>query len=228
MENGAFVEIEYTGRIKETGEIFDLTDEKTAKENKIYSPKKKYGPATIIIGENMILKGVEETLKTMKHGDTKKITLNPEQAFGKRDPNRLKVFALSHFQKQKIYPVVGQFITLANDVSGKVISVSAGRVKMDFNHPLSGKTLEYDLKLDTEIKDPVKKIEFMLTRLLGYDKKDKGIAISGEKAEISLPNAAKLSGEIKSKITEQLKKYIPEIKEIEISYKNPKVANTTQ
>ena len=222
MENGAFVEIEYTGRIKETGEIFDLTDEKTAKEHKIYNPKTKYGPVTIIIGENMILKGVEETIKTMKPGDTKKTTLDPEHAFGKRDPNLLKVFSLSRFQKQRIHPVVGQFITLSNNLSGRVVSVSAGRVKMDFNHPLSGKTLVYDIKLNTEIKEPSKKIEFMLTGLLGYDKKDTEIAISGESAKLSLPNAAKLSTEIKSKISEQLKKYIPELKEIEISEKSDK------
>ena len=223
MENGAFLEIEYTGRIKETGEIFDLTDEKTAKDNKIYSPKTKYGPVTIILGENMILKGVEEELKTMKSGETKKITLAPENAFGKRDPNMLKVFALSRFQSQRIYPVVGQFITLGNNTSGKVISVSAGRVRLDFNHPLSGKSLEYELKLDSEIKDPAKKIEFMLTGLLGYEKKDTEITISGENAKISLTNAAKLSAEIKSKITEQLKKYIPEIKEIEIAEKTGKI-----
>ena len=223
MENGAFLEIEYTGRIKETGEIFDLTDEKTAKENKIYNPKTKYGPVTIILGENMILKGVEEELKTMKSGETKKITLAPENAFGKRDPNMLKVFALSRFQSQRIYPVVGQFITLGNNASGKVISVSAGRVRLDFNHPLSGKSLEYELKLDSEIKDPPKKIEFMLTGLLGYEKKDTEITISGENAKISLTNAAKLSAEIKSKITEQLKKYIPEIKEIEIAEKTGKI-----
>ena len=223
MENKTFIEIEYTGKIAETKEIFDLTDEKLAKENNIYNPNTKYGPMTIIIGENMILKSLEEHLKKMKPKETKKITLNPEEAFGKRDPKLLKIFSLAHFRKQKITPIPGQYITLANNVQGKVLSVSAGRVKIDFNHPLSGKTLEYDIILNKIVTDQNEKIASLLEKTLGFDKKDIQVSSTKEKTTITLPTPQEIPKEAKSKITEIITKHIKDIKEIEVIGKSQKL-----
>ena len=57
-----FVEIEYTGRIKEDGTIFDTTEEKVAKENGVYNKNADYSPAVICVGENNILKNLEEQM----------------------------------------------------------------------------------------------------------------------------------------------------------------------
>ncbi|MFH1433137.1 MAG: FKBP-type peptidyl-prolyl cis-trans isomerase [archaeon] len=226
MKDGTFVELEFTGRITETGEIFDLTDEQLAKENKIYNPKTRYGPVTIIIGEKMILKSLEDAIKKMKPQEKKKITLSPEESFGKRNPDLMKVFSLAHFRSQKITPVVGQIITLGDNVSGKVLSVSAGRVRIDFNHPLAGRTLEYDLKLNKEITEPLDKIENIMNGSLGISKKDMTIQMTKEKATIELKNAEKIPNEIRSKIIESIKKHIKEIKDAEIIAPKTEVANT--
>ena len=226
MENKTFIEIEYTGKIAETGEIFDLTDEKTAKEKNIYNPNTKYGPATIIIGENMILKALEDNLKKMKQKETKKITLTPEEAFGKRNPQLLKIYSLAFFRKQKITPIQGQYITLGNNLQGKVLSVSAGRVKIDFNHQLSGKTLEYEITLNKIITDQKEKITRLLEKTIGIDKKDIQITSTKEKTTITLPTKQELPKEAKSQIAEMIKKHIKDIKEIEITEKITKTANT--
>ncbi|MFH1127604.1 MAG: FKBP-type peptidyl-prolyl cis-trans isomerase [archaeon] len=226
MKDGTFVELEFTGRITETGEIFDLTDEQLAKENKIYNPKTRYGPVTIIIGEKMILKSLEDAIKKMKPQEKKKITLSPEESFGKRNPDLMKVFSLAYFRNQKITPVVGQIITLGDNVSGKVLSVSAGRVRIDFNHPLAGRTLEYDLKLNKEITEPLDKIENIMNGSLGISKKDMTIQMTKEKATIELKNAEKIPNEIRTKIIESIKKHIKEIKDAEIIAPKTEVANT--
>ncbi len=226
MENKTFIEIEYIGKIGETGEIFDLTDEKTAKENNIYNPNTRYGPTTIIIGENMILKSLEDRLKKMKPKQKQKITLKPEEAFGKREPKLLKIFSLAFFRKQKITPIQGQYITLGDNMQGKVLSVSAGRVKIDFNHPLSGKTLEYEITLNKIITDQKEKITRLLERTFGLDKKDIQVSSTKEKTTITLPTPKEIPKEAKSKITEIIKKHIKDLKEIEILNKNPEVANT--
>lgn len=226
MKDRSFVEIEYIGRIAETDEIFDLTNEKLAKKTKIYSPNTKYGPISLIIGENMILKGLEDNITKMKPKESKKITLTPEEAFGQRDPKLLKVFSLAYFQKQKITPIAGQYITLGNDISGKVLSVSAGRVKIDFNHPLASKTLEYELTVNKEITDTKEKIEIIINNMIGYDKKDIAISVTDKKSTIELPNAEKMTPEIKTKISDSIKKYIKDIENIEITSKTSKVANT--
>ncbi len=226
MENKTFIEIEYLGKIAETGEIFDLTDEKTAKENNIYNPNTKYGPMTIIIGENMILKSLEDRLKKMKPKQKQKITLKPEEAFGKREPKLLKTFSLAFFRKQKITPIPGQYITLSDNVQGKVLSVSAGRVKIDFNHQLSGKTLEYDITLNKIITGQKEKITSLLERTLRLDKKNIQISSTKEKTTITLPTPKEIPKEAKSRITEIIKEYIKDIKEIEILNKTTEVANT--
>ena len=63
MKDEDFVNIDYVGRIKESGEIFDLTDAELAKESNIFNPQMKYGPVTVIIGAGHILKGLENKIK---------------------------------------------------------------------------------------------------------------------------------------------------------------------
>ena len=57
-----FVEIEYTGRIREDNTIFDTTEEKVAKENNAYDEHSEYGSVVICVGENHLPKALEEQL----------------------------------------------------------------------------------------------------------------------------------------------------------------------
>ncbi len=57
-----FVEIEYTGFLKENNLIFDTTNEETAKKANLYSKETKYGPKTICIGEGYLIQGLEEDI----------------------------------------------------------------------------------------------------------------------------------------------------------------------
>ena len=223
MKDGTFIVIEYTGRIAGTGEIFDLTDEEVAKENRIHNPNTKYGPVTIIIGRNMILKSLEDAVRKMKLKEKRKIVLEPGEAFGMRDPKLMKVFSLAYFRKQKIAPLVGQIITLGDSISGKVLSVSAGRVKIDFNHQLAGKTLEYEVKVKKEITDTKEKVSSMVCSMLGCGEKEVKVSVTGEKATIDIPNGEKIPNDAKSKISESIKKNVGTIKEVDII---GKVANT--
>ncbi|RLJ09464.1 MAG: peptidylprolyl isomerase, partial [Candidatus Aenigmatarchaeota archaeon] len=138
IKEGSFVEIDYVGRVEGTNEIFDLTSEEVAKKEGIYNPKQKYGPVLVIIGANMIIPGVEEQLKNMKPGEEKEFVVEPKKAFGERNSKLVKVISLMEFKKEKIDPVPGMFITI-DGLQAKVQSVSGGRVRVDFNHPLAGK-----------------------------------------------------------------------------------------
>ena len=66
MKEGDFVRIDYVGRIKGSGEIFDLTKEDVARKNGIYNPNMNYKPVPIIIGARMVIKGLEDALKRAK------------------------------------------------------------------------------------------------------------------------------------------------------------------
>ena len=56
-----FVEIEYTGWL-EDGTLFDTTDEKTAKDNNLARENSVFGPVVVCLGEEHILKGMEEKI----------------------------------------------------------------------------------------------------------------------------------------------------------------------
>ncbi len=89
VKNGDFLRLEYTGKVQETGEVFDTTDEKVAEEEGIKSDKKIYGPISIIVGAGHVLKGIEDALIGMGEGDEKSIEIPPEEAFGERDPKKM-------------------------------------------------------------------------------------------------------------------------------------------
>ncbi len=146
------VKINITGKELLENGIIQTTYEELAKIGKIYDPKLKYGPMTIIVGEKEVFPQIEEELNKMVKGEVKKIKLLAKDAFGERDSNKIRVLPLIEFTKKKINPFPGLIIS-ADNMQGKVQSVSGGRVRVDFNHPLAGRALEYEVKLEKEIKD---------------------------------------------------------------------------
>ena len=63
IKKGDFVELEYMGRLKETNEIFDLTNAEDAKKNNVYNDKLKYSSKVVCVGNNILVKGLDEFLE---------------------------------------------------------------------------------------------------------------------------------------------------------------------
>ncbi len=202
MQEGDFIEIEYVGKIKDTGEIFDLTDEKLAKEKGIYNEKVKYKPIKIIIGEKFVIKGLDELLKKMEVGEEETETIKPEDGFGNRDAKLVKIVSEAELKKQKITPFPGMILDLGN-TKAKVQSVNSGRVRLDFNHPLAGRDLEYKIKINRKIEDKEEKVKTIAEFYGGEDLIPK---ISENKIEIE--EKKEFSEEVKKKTAELMKKYL--------------------
>lgn len=156
MKKGDFILIDFVGRVSGTGEIFDLTDAETAKRENVYDPKQKYKPALVITGAKMVIPGVEKQLEEMKPGDEREFSVKPEDAFGPRNPKLIKIISRAHFLRQKINPAPGIFVTIDRR-QARIQSVSGGRVRADFNHPLAGKELHYRLKIVKQITKTLEK-----------------------------------------------------------------------
>jgi len=214
MKDGDFVNIDFVGRIKESGEIFDLTDEALAKESGIYKPQTKYGPVTVIIGAGQILKGLEDKVKTLKAKDTAEVDLAPKDAFGNRDLRLIKLFNVNNFKKQNIVPVPGHFIDFSG-TKGKVLSVASGRVKMDFNHPLSGKTLAYKVTVNKTITDKDEQIGSIIIYYTAADGAD--VIVTGKNVKITFPAGSNVSSEIKEKISAMVTKYVTGMERVEFA-----------
>ncbi|RLJ07415.1 MAG: peptidylprolyl isomerase [Candidatus Aenigmatarchaeota archaeon] len=215
MNQGDFIKIDYVGRVADTNEIFDLTVESIAKKENIYNEKQKYGSVLVVIGAGMVISGVEKELKKMKTGEEREFTVKPEEAFGKRKPELIKILPLSGFLKNKINPVPGIYVTIDGQ-QAKIQSVTSGRVRADFNHPLAGKTLKYWVKITKHITDTKEKIESLLKHyMLNYS-----VEVQGNKAIII--NKKEIPNPLQKFIKDMLSKWIPEIKTVEFETKENK------
>lgn len=136
IKKGDIVELSFTGRL-ENGEVFDTTDSNIIKNAK---------NVIIKVGNNEVVKGLDEALENKEIGKDYEVTISPEKGFGKRDPNLIRVYPLAEFRKHKIEPYPGLALEL-DGAYARVKSVNGGRVIVDFNHPLSDHTLKYSFKI---------------------------------------------------------------------------------
>ena len=149
-----FVEIEFIGRNLANNEIFDTNIKEEAKKINLELSGK---PLIVRIGDGMVVKGFDEALESKEIGKKYTIKLEPEKAFGKRQPNLARLIPMKVFIEQKIYPQAGMTLALDNNLV-KVMSVSGGRVMVDFNNPLAGKDVEYEFTIKRLVEDPKEKI----------------------------------------------------------------------
>jgi len=205
IKEGDFVSLDYVGKIKESGEIFDVTSEEFAKKYNVFDEKVKYKPVVTIVGEKFLIKGVEDSLINKNEGDFYKIEIKSSDAFGERSPELIKLIPIRYFRKEEINPYPGLRVNV-DGIFGTVRSVSGGRVIVDFNHPLAGKELEYEIKINKIITDDIEKIYSLISFFAGLEKEDCEIIILEKKVMIKIKK--EIQREIKKKISDLIKKYI--------------------
>ena len=163
IREGDFIYIDYTAKVKENNKIIETTNEEIAKKARIYREDNTYLPRLVIVGKGTILSKVEKELIGANEGDKKTIIISPEEGFGKRDPKKIRVIPAVELSKRGIIPRPNMRV----EVNGKIAtvrSVGSGRVQLDFNHPLAGKTLIYDVEIKKILERPFSKIEALTKR----------------------------------------------------------------
>ncbi|MEM5797071.1 MAG: FKBP-type peptidyl-prolyl cis-trans isomerase [Candidatus Aenigmatarchaeota archaeon] len=212
MKEGDFVNIELTGRIKDTGEVFDTTSEEMAKLAGIYDEKTNYGPIPIIVGAHQLIPGLEDEIKEMNVGEKKKVELTPDKAFGERNPKLIKVLSMSIFKESQTEPSPGKIVNF-NGVQGRILSVDGGRVIVDFNHPLASKTIEYDVEIKEEINEINEKIKSTVRYFTGIKKDDSQVTVNGSETTINVPKFD-IPKHIKQNIADTIMKWIDGISKV--------------
>jgi len=168
IKKNDFIELEYTGKTKAEGAVFDTTDENVAKDAGIHNTGTHYGPVVICVGQHHILPGIDKHLEGKSLGKHT-ITLTPEEAFGKKNAKLIQLLPTSKFIKEKIMPQPGLQVTVDGHL-GTVKTVTGGRTLVDFNHPLSGKEIVYDIDLKNKVEDKKKQVEAILEMRLHLHK----------------------------------------------------------
>ena len=213
MKDGDFVYIDYVGKVKDSGEIFDITNEQAARKEGVFREGFKYGPVPIVVGADFVLPGLNDALREMKIGESKKIEILPERAFGERNPEYVKLIPEARFKEQDVAVEVGQVVTI-NRLRGKVLSADGGRVNVDFNHPLAGKTLTYDLTVVSKIEDVAEKVQALIYYFVGIDKEGSSVVVKEKEAEIEFKRKADIRTEVKETIASNVLKYVEGIERV--------------
>ena len=159
----SLVYIDYSATTKDDGVVFDTTMEEVAKDSGIYKEGDRYEPMLVAIGWNWLLAALEEELIGMKAGDSKTVEVPPEKGAGQKDPSKIKMIAKTKLAKHGTRPVKGQQITFGNE-RGVITAVLGRQVRVDFNSPLAGRTLEFDVTLRSIISDPEEKLRAVIKR----------------------------------------------------------------
>ncbi len=113
------------------------------------------GELPYLHGHGQIIPGLEEALEGHEQGETVHAVVPPEKAYGQPNPEGIQVVPRSAFPEDSEVAVGEQFY--AQDQSGQpmpftVTKVEGDDVTIDFNHPLAGKTLEFEVMI-AEVRD---------------------------------------------------------------------------
>jgi FKBP-type peptidyl-prolyl cis-trans isomerase SlpA len=118
------------------GEVIDSTFDKS--------------PATLEIGDDNLPENFEAYLMGMKAGDSNRFEVPPEKAFGQHNPNNLQMFKRKEFSPDMVLEK-GVMISFADarqsELPGVVSRVEGDEVEVDFNHPLAGRTLTFEVEI---------------------------------------------------------------------------------
>ncbi|MCX8187947.1 MAG: peptidylprolyl isomerase [Nitrososphaeria archaeon] len=216
IKEGDLVLADYTIRVKETGELIETTMESVVKEEGL-QVSGKFEPRLIIPGKGLMLKAFEERLIGMAPGEEKRFEIPPEKAFGPRDPSKIKVIPLRRLRDVEGPIVIGTRLVV-DGKEGVVRSIGSGRVQVDFNPYLAGKTLDCYVKATKILTDKLEKIKALIHyRIPDVEVEKFKIKTTKSSITISVPDEAMLLPTIqvsKRALARDLMEYIEGIEKV--------------
>jgi len=162
-EKGDFILVDYVAKVKETGEVFDTTVEDVAKKERLYKEGEIYEPKLVVVGEGWVLKALDENLLNLELSKAASVEVPPEKAFGNRDPEKVRLVPLRRLVAKDITPQLGMRVEFEGKLA-VVRTMGAGRVQLDFNPPLAGKTLVYEVTVQKKLETKEEKINALIHR----------------------------------------------------------------
>jgi FKBP-type peptidyl-prolyl cis-trans isomerase 2 len=116
------------------------------------------GPIELVYGQGSVIPGLERALEGMQPGEAKQVVIAPEDGYGERDDEAVIMVPRDNFpQDQKLEP--GMVFSLRRQdghvIYARLLEIHDQELKMDFNHPLAGQTLTFDIKIEDVLEpDP--------------------------------------------------------------------------
>jgi peptidylprolyl isomerase len=132
---GDKVKVHYTGKFAD-GRVFDSSVDRE--------------PLEVLTGQNQVIPGFEKAIIGMKVGETKSVSVSPEEGYGEK--NDAMFFDIKNSDlPDGLEPKIGMPLEMVNQDGGKMLvtisEVNDDNIKIDANHPLAGEHLKFDIEL---------------------------------------------------------------------------------
>ncbi len=191
MKKGDIVRLNITGSYAANGDVFETTDEETAREKGLWHEGHTYKPKVYIIGGESTdyPTGLELDLLKAKPGDKRELTLEAKDAFGSHNPLLVETISARELVRQGIEPEVGASVTRRNK-TGHIAGVFGGRVRVDYNHPLAGKGLKYEYEVVSLADNAEDKVAAVIDLHYGRSEEFR-VHVKGKEAEVTVPDVCK-------------------------------------
>ncbi len=163
LQEGDVVRFDYSLWVEGDKGLFETSQAEKAQEAGIFNPERTYRPLTIVMGRGALIPGLERHMMENAAIDaTQTVDISPEDAYGPRDPAKIKDVPMAKFRKEKVNPELGMRINLEGQ-RGVIVRIAGGRVRVDTNNELAGKKLRYEYTLREVVTDDDAKIDAVLS-----------------------------------------------------------------
>ena len=155
-------------------ELVDTTHEEVAQASGVkVPPGHVWGPRPHELGGEVFPAGVEQALVGVPVGTEVEREFTPGEAFGERDPNLIELFTmheierLPEMRREDARLELGMTLTI-NGRRGRVVTLTAARVRVDFNPPFAGRRLRGKFRLIERITEPSEQVRAFVELLYGH------------------------------------------------------------
>ena len=197
MEEGTIVHVDYDLYNADSGDLIETTREEVAKEHDMHQEGRTYTPLVCVVGAGNLISGFEDSLLEAEADKDISLEIAPADAYGEKDPDQIETISvdklLRHVRDPKSLYIGGPVSIEGRQ--GTLSYLAAGRARIDYNHPMAGRTLKYDYKIVKVVEGKEEKVAALLEANTGQE----GFEVSFDGDDISIivpqtmlfdPNAA--------------------------------------
>jgi FKBP-type peptidyl-prolyl cis-trans isomerase 2 len=187
MEEGTIVHVDYELYNGESGDLIETTREEVAKEHEAHQEGRSYTPMVCVVGGGNLIPGFEAALADAKANKEIEVVIEPAEAYGEKDPQQMETISIDKLIRAVKDPnslYIGAPVNIGNR-QGYLTNLAAGRARIDYNHPMAGKTLKYSFKVVKVVEGKEEQVMALLESNTGHS--DFGVSFDGDDLNITIP-----------------------------------------
>lgn len=187
MEEGTIVHVDYELYNGESGDLIETTREDVAKEHEAHQEGRSYTPMVCVVGGGNLIPGFEAALAEAKANKEIEVVIEPAEAYGEKDPEQIETISIDKLIRAVKDPnslYIGAPVNIGNR-QGYLSYLAAGRARIDYNHPMAGKTLKYSFKVVKVVEGKEEQVMALLESNTGHS--DFGVSFDGDDLNITIP-----------------------------------------